>query len=306
MKWIKRGLIYTPSLDGSWRDNSALTPTAFLLNDDVIRNYVSFRDPHGVGRIGYVDVDATDPARVLAMSSEPVLDIGADGMFDDNGVILGDVIRVGDAIYMYYVGFQLVKKVKFLAYTGLAVSMDEGETFERYRQTPVLDRDDEALYIRAIHSVLYENGVFKVWYATGSGWERIDGVDFPKYDISHIESADGKTFNGRGVKCIENDPSNHEYRIGRPRVYRDGKRYLMNFTYGTTDGRYIAGQAMSEDGIHWKRNDADLGITLSEAGWDSVHLSYPSIIKAHGRTYMFYNGNNMGKEGFGFAERIEA
>jgi len=304
MKWSKKGLVYTPPRDGSWRDNSALTPTAFLLNDDVIRNYVSFRDPGGVGRIGYVDVDARNPSRVLGISAEPVLDIGADGMFDDNGVILGDVIRVGDAIHMYYVGFQLVKKAKFLAYSGLAISTDGGETFERYRQTPVLDRDDEALYIRAIHSVLCEEGIFKIWYATGSGWERIDGVDFPQYDINYIESADGKSFAGQGIKCIENDPANREYRIGRPRVYRDAGRYVMNFTYGTTDGRYIAGQATSEDGIRWNRDDAELGIALSEAGWDSIHLSYPSIVKAHGRTFMFYNGNNMGHEGFGYAERI--
>ena len=36
-------------------------------------------------------------------------------MFDDNGVILGYLIKVGNKIYMYYVGFQLVKKSKFLA-----------------------------------------------------------------------------------------------------------------------------------------------------------------------------------------------
>jgi len=305
VKWKKKSLIYSPPLDGSWRDNSALTPTAFLLNDNIIRNYVSFRDLKGTGRIGYVDVNANNPSEVLKISESPVLDIGQDGMFDDNGVILGDVIRIENNIHMYYVGFQLVNKSKFLAYSGLAISEDNGETFHRYKQTPILDRENEGLYIRAIHSVIYEDKKFKIWYATGNGWENINGVDYPQYDINYIESTDGIHFKENGIKCIENDKVNNEYRIGRPRVYKKDNLYIMNFTYGTTDGKYIAGQATSIDGIDWQRNDNELGIELSKKGWDSIHLSYPSIINTKEKTFMFYNGNNMGKDGFGYAELIE-
>ena len=103
MKWEKKGLIYTPPKDESWRDNSALTPTAFLLDENIIRVYASFRDTQGIGRVGYVDVDANN---IIRISDKPVLDIGKDGMFDDNGVILGDLIRVENKIYMYYVGLK--------------------------------------------------------------------------------------------------------------------------------------------------------------------------------------------------------
>jgi len=306
MKWNKRGLIYIPPFDGSWRDNSALTPTAFLLNDKTIRVYAALRDPQGIGRIGYIDVSAENPSRVFAVSDRPVLDIGQQGMFDDNGTILGDLIRVGNEVWMYYVGFQLVQKVKFLAYSGLAISTDGGENFTRYSETPVLDRADEAKYIRAIHSVIYEDEKFKVWYATGNGWENINGISYPQYDINYIESVDGKIFASSGYKIIENDAANKEYRIGRPRAYRDGNTYVINFTYGTTDGRYQAGQARSLDGIHWQREDRKLGLTLSAEGWDSLHLSYPSILHVpDGKTYIFYNGNNMGRDGFGYAELAE-
>jgi len=305
MKWEKKGLVYTPPKDGSWKDNSALTPTAFLLDENIIRIYASFRDTQGVGRIGYVDLDAKNPSNILKISDKPVLDIGKDGMFDDNGVILGDIIRIDNKIYMYYVGFQLVKKSKFLAYSGLAISEDNGETFKKYKNTPIMDREDEALYIRAIHSVIFEDNKFKVWYATGNGWENIDGVDYPKYDINYIESENGIHFKENGIKCIENNKSNLEYRIGRPRVYKKNDIYIMNFTYGTTDGRYMTGQAISSDGINWERNDKNLGVELSKEGWDSIHLSYPSIVATLDRTYMFYNGNNMGQDGFGYAELIE-
>ena len=121
MKWRKRGLIYGPDGSSSWAKHSCLTPTPVLIGD-VIRVYCGFRDTEGRSRIGYVDVRADDPSKVVAVSREPALDIGAAGCFDDNGVILGDVVADGDRLRMYYVGFQIVARVKFLAFTGLATS----------------------------------------------------------------------------------------------------------------------------------------------------------------------------------------
>lgn len=305
MVWEKKGLIYSPPEDESWKHDSALTPTAFLKDDDTIRVYASFRDLNGVGRIGFVDVDSHNPLCIKRISSEPVLDLGKRGMFDDNGVILGDVIRVDNQVYMYYVGFQLVKNVKFLAYTGLAISDDNGDTFNRYQETPILDRYNEAQYINAIHSVIYENNIFKCWHAVGNGWEVIDDVDYPQYDINYIESRNGIDFSSVSTKSIKNNKDNGEYRIGRPRVYKLDGVYVMNFTYGTVDGRYKAGQATSADGVSWTRNDQKLGIELSDTGWDSVHLSYPSVIQVRDKVFMFYNGNNMGKDGFGYAELVK-
>lgn len=305
MRWQKKGVIYSPPMDGSWKDNSALTPTAFLMNDDVIRVYSSFRDSVGVGRIGFVDVDARDPSKILNISEKPVLDIGLPGMFDDNGVILGDIIRVDDKVYMYYVGFQLVKKAKFLAYSGLAISRDGGNVFTRHSQAPILDRADEGTYIRAIHSVIQENGIFKIWYAVGNGWERIDDVDYPQYDINYQESDNGIDFKKVGKKVVENNRDNKEYRVGRPRVYKKQDEYIMNFTFGTVDGRYQTGQASSSDGESWMRDDELFGLKPSGNGWDSKHLSYPSIITLpNEKMYAFYNGNNMGAEGFGYAEMV--
>ncbi|MBR4127041.1 MAG: hypothetical protein IKR09_05665, partial [Alphaproteobacteria bacterium] len=157
MKWEKKGLIYCPDKNSpEWMDNSVLTPQPFLLREDIIRVYGSFRDKDGVGRIGYVDVDAKNPSRILKISEKPVLDIGENGHFDDNGIILGDVLRVHDKIYMYYVAFQLVKKAKFFAFSGLAISDDNGETFVRQSSIPVLDRAEEGIFGRCIHCVMYD------------------------------------------------------------------------------------------------------------------------------------------------------
>jgi hypothetical protein len=79
-------------------------------------------------------------------------------------------------------------------------------------------------------------------------------------------------------------------------------KFFMHYTRGTTNGQYLAGLAESLDGVQWKRIDSDLGINLSESGWDAKHLCYPAVITAKGKTYMFYNGNDMGNAGFGYAE----
>ena len=299
MQWLKQGLVYGPDGSRTWAQYAALTPTPLLRDEETIRVYAGFRDDAGVSRIGFVDLDAGDPCRIKAVGREPVLGPGRKGAFDDNGVILGDISRVGSEIRMYYIGFQLVAKVKFLAFTGLAISTDGGDTFTRYSETPVLDRSDSGLYIRAIHSVMQDGGKFRIWFACGNGWEAIDGALYPRYNIRHIESSDGITFRGEGEVCV--DVEGREYRIGRPRVYRDQGRYIMHYTRGTQQGDYLAGMAESADGLRWTRNDGELGIELSDQGWDSRHLCYPAVLRVNDRTYMFYNGNDMGRDGFGVA-----
>ncbi|MFB4393741.1 MULTISPECIES: hypothetical protein [unclassified Pseudomonas] len=303
MNWKKLGLVFTQDGNTEWRRHSALTPTPLLLSPEIIRIYAGFRDDQGISRIGYVDVDSRDPSRVVGVSERPVLDRGRDGCFDDNGVILGDVVRDGDRLRMYYVGFQLVRRAKFLAFTGLAESTDGGETFQRTSEAPVLDRSIEGNTIRAVHTALYENGIWKIWYAVGDDWQMIDGVPFPKYNIWYAESSDGRSFPAQGTLCV--DVRGDEYRIGRPSVYRTESGYMMFYTKGGTSGKdYFPGVAFSDDGIHWERRDEQLGLVLGEQGFDDRHLCYPRLVTVGERTYCFYNGNNMGAEGFGVAELL--
>jgi len=299
MKWIKKGLIYGPNGESSWAKDSALTPTPFLMDNEQIRVYAGFRDGVGVSRIGFVDLDAKDPSIILKISKDPVLDIGAPGTFDDNGVILGDIVPYENKLYMYYVGFQLVQKAKFLAFSGLAISHDGGNTFERYSKAPILDRIDQEIHIRAIHSVLVEESKWKIWYAAGNSWQWINNTQYPQYHIKYIESYDGVNFNDHAQLCI--DTCGDEYRIGRPRVTVQDNLYKMFYTKGTLSGDYIAGYAESLDGLNWKRMDDKIGISLSKSGWDSKALCYPSLLNYQNNVYMFYNGNDMGKAGFGLA-----
>jgi predicted GH43/DUF377 family glycosyl hydrolase len=302
VKWAKLGHVYGPDGSLAWARHSALTPTPLLLEDGTLRVYAGFRDDAGTSRIGYVDVHPDEPSRVLAASPQPALDVGASGAFDEHGVILGDVIRDGDMVRMYYVGFQRPPDAKFRAFTGLAESRDGGETFTRVMDGPVMGMADEGLTIRALHTIRPESGVWKAWYAIGSDWEHIDGVPYPRYRVAYTESPDGLTFPAEGQACLGG--SGDEYRLGRPRVFGAWGEYHMLFTAGTRRGTYLPGYATSPDGVNWLRRDAEVGIAPSAEGWDSRHLSYLAPITVGGRTIAFYNGNDMGRSGFGCASLV--
>ncbi|GGY23171.1 hypothetical protein GCM10008098_15730 [Rhodanobacter panaciterrae] len=301
-EWSKQGLVFETARHGvgGWMRHSALTPTPYRIDDELIRVYAGFRDADGVSRIGYVDVRADDPASIVRVSVEPVLDIGRNGCFDDNGMILGDVVDAPGGLHMFYVGFQRVAKAKFLAFTGLAVSTDGGDHFRRVQETPILDRAPGRSTIGAVHSVIHENGRWRIWYAAGDDWETIGGQPFPRYHIRYVETDDLDAIPREDHVCLL--PRGSEYRIGRPRVYRLGGRYIMYFTRGNVGGEYFPGIAYSDDGIRWERHDEALGLTLSASGWDSRVICYPALIRQRDKLLMFYNGNDMGVDGFGVAE----
>jgi hypothetical protein len=300
VKWEKRGLIYGPDGSSSWARHSALQPTPLLRSDGVIRIFVGLRDDQGIARVGFVDVDADDPSRVIAVSRRPSLDVGSPGCFDDNGVVPCAVVERDGAVFLYYAGYQLTPKVKFLAFGGLAISEDGGSTFVRHSQVPVTDRSDEGIFFRVTHSILREGSRWRVWYGAGSEFQVEDGRQLPSYNIRYMESADGITFPPSGHVCLDTVGAD-EYRVGRPYVIVDADRYRMFYSACTRSSHFRLGYAESADGITWIRMDDAIGLDVSRSGWDSEMMAYPSVVRHGDKTHLFYNGNKYGRSGFGWA-----
>jgi hypothetical protein len=300
MKWLRRGLIVRPS-GCAWARHSALQPTPHLrVRDAIVRIFAGFRDDDGVSRVGFVDVSALDPSTTLGVSPEPVLEVGRPGTFDESGVVPCAISDRGGRLYMFYAGYQRGQKVKFYVFSGLAISDDGGQTFQRYSEAPVCDRTDSELYFRVIHTMMHDGGVWRAWYGGGSAFDVENGKQYPRYDIRYAESPDGIHLAGTFRVCLEPDAS--EYRLGRPFVVKDGAIYRMFCGASTRTQAYRLAYAESSDGLTWARQDADLGLDACAAGWDSEMQAYPSLVTHAGRTYLFYNGNDYGREGFGYAE----
>jgi hypothetical protein len=301
MEWRKLGLVYGPDGTLSWAKHSALQPTPIVLGDK-IRVFCGFRDDDGVSRVGYVDVASDDPTRVLRVSSEPVLGTGDFGTFDNHGVVPCAVLKRDGEIYLYYAGYLRGDKVRFQVFGGLATSKDDGETFARYSQIPIVDRTPEEPLFRVIHSIFWENGKWRTWY--GAGKEFIQGKrkSLPVYNIRYMESDDGLNFPRIGSLAVDNLLGEH--RVGRPYVIKHDSRYMMFFGRGEEEEPYRLAYADSEDGYTWTRYNDITGLSLSEKGWDAEMMAYPSVITTGTGTYMFYNGNNYGHEGFGCAKLV--
>lgn len=300
MQWQKKGLIYGPSGESSWARHSALQPTPLVKPEaGLIRVFAGFRDDDGASRVGFVDVNAENPSEVIAVSQQPALDIGIPGAFDENGVVPCAVVAREGKLYLFYAGYQLGRKIKFYVFSGLAISQDGGQTFTRFSRVPVCDRTDEELYFRVIHTMMLDEGRWRAWYGAGDSFDSKDRLQYPRYNIRHSFSADGIHLTGERQICL--DMRGAEYRVGRPYVIKHGGTYKMFFGGGTREDGYRLAYAESPDGTNWTRKDEELGMQVAEAGWDSRMQAYPAVVSYQDRTYLFYNGNDYGRDGFGYA-----
>jgi hypothetical protein len=151
--------------------------------------------------------------------------------------------------------------------------------------------------------VLIEEGVWRMWYTSGTGWTLEDGRPRHYYHIRYAESHDGLEWKPTGIVCIDY-ASASEHAIARPHVIKEGDRYRM--WYSHRGPSYRIGYAESEDGLRWQRRDEDAGIDVSDFGWDAQMIAYPCIFRHEGQLLMLYNGNDYGRTGIGLAVLAEA
>jgi len=307
MKWHKLGVVWNADGKQPWSKTHAMGPTPYLLDDETIRVFLTTLDEQGRGRPIYVDVAADNPTKVLNVSSRPLLDIGVLGTFDDNGLMAISFVQPKPGeLFMYYAGFEICTQIRYRILSGLAISRDGGETFQRYSKAPILERTDEELYFRCGPFAMLDEGVFKLWYVAGSEWMTLNGKAMPVYDLRYQESTDGIHWADRGTLSMA-ITGEDEHGFGRPWVIKRGpKDYQLFYSIRRRSfGAYRLGYAESPDGIDWVRKDAEMGLDVSPEGFDSNAIMYSAVISVKGKTYCFYNGNNFGEEGFGVAELIE-
>ncbi len=303
----KLGFVFKPEGHQDWWRSHTMAPAPILLNENTVRVYMGCWTDDKISRIGYVDVQADDPQRVIGTSTAPVLDIGRDGCFDENGVFPAHAYRFDDGrVYLYYTGFQLGHKIRHYNFGGLAISEDGGQTFRRHSEAPVMDRADEGLFVRAGQSIeRAEDGGFHVIYSAGSSWHMCQGELRPVYDVFYQKSPDGITLAKAGRKIVSCDLS-VEHGLGRPQIIRLGDAHYAFYTRRIIeDMRYFIGCARSTDGVHWERIDHVFDhIPYGKPGeFDGEMIYFPAVVKtSETRALLFYSGNYFGRDGMGVME----
>lgn len=305
--WLKKGVILNIENYNDWMVSHACVPTAINIDENTTRIFYAPRNEHGRSIPTYFDVDSNNPAKVKYVHDKPILELGQLGTFDDDGIMPCSAVRVSEScIYLYYVGWNPSVSVPYRNAIGLAISNDNGQTFERAFQGAIVERSRHEPFFTASPFVLKENEKWHLWYASSTGFVIANGKPEPLYEIKYAHSINGIDWTRPNITCIP--PSKQYECTARPTVIKENEIYKMWFTFrGSFDYRdgaesYKIGYAESKDAINWNRNDELSGIKLSDDGWDSKMQTYPSVIEIKSKKYLFYNGNGFGKTGIGLAE----
>ena len=297
MTWIKQGLLYSK--------RHAQLPVVDVLNDRW-RVYYSTR-VNGRSVPQYLDVD---PQKMLVTgeSLTPILEAGEVGTFDHFGIMPTSIINIAKGIkFMYYVGWSVRTDVPYHNALGLAISRDNGETWVKYSNGPVLGCCHwEPGFVGTAEVCFHENeSEFLMYYSSCRHWESVGGKLEPVYDLKIARSVDGINWAGSGTAIMLHP---HEGGIAAARIKRNQLGYFkMWFSVrGKQDYRdnsqnsYRIEGATSYDGFNWKRTGPEL-LASSGESWDSEMAAYPYVIDNVNGLLMLYNGNGFGRTGIGFA-----
>ena len=315
MKWEKLGKIFDPTQHKLPNDcvEFAQSPQA-LVFDDFVRIYFSTRavdtcNGKYISHIAFVDMHK-DLRNVIRVSEHTTIPLGDLGCFDEHGIFPMSVIRHENKVYGYTCGWSRRVSVSVETAIGLAVSRDDGLTFERVGKGPVLTASPHEPFLVGDGFVKMINDKFHMWYIFGTGWRKFSADAPPDrtYKIGHAESSDGINWVKEEARQIIVDRLGAHESQALPTVIEIDGRHHMFFCYRQSfDFRsnrvrgYRIGHAWSDDLENWTRDDEDPLLNVTSGNWDSDMLCYPHAFECDGTVYLLYNGNEFGRYGFGLA-----
>lgn len=312
-KWKKLGRIFNPQEIENipWLNEFAQAPSV-LIFEKFIRVYFSCRplaDVKGqyVSYSAFVDLNRSNLFEIINIAKKPILKLGELGTFDEFGTYPTSVIKNGTKVLAYYGGWTRCESVPFNVAIGYAVSHDNGETFSKTGNGPVLSYDIDEPFILSGPKIRRFDDSWYLWYIAGKKWIIDNGKPEPVYKIRMASSQDGINWIKFNKDIIETKLEENECQAS-PDVFYYKEKYHMFFCYrystnyrGKQNG-YRIGYASSNDMINWIRDDSKAGIDISDEGWDSEMISYPHVFELDGNIYMMYLGNQVGRFGFGLAQ----
>lgn len=307
MRLVERGFIFKPTGEYEWSRSHAQVPFAFVLKDKV-RVFFSTRDSQSQSSVSFVDVDLDNPKKIIYTHNKPVFQRGKPGTFDDSGTMPSWFIQQGDAILMYYTAWNRSETASYRLSIGLARSQDNGLTFERMFEGPIIDRGKfDPIWVGQPCVIKFHENDWRMWYLSCQKIEVINNIPEPFYNVKYATSKNGIDWHREEKVCIDFDDRTDA--IGRPCVWIEHGIFKMlhsnrkaNGYRSLADSAYRIEYSESNDGIHWERKPQVLSFIKSGEGWDGIMNEYCTVYNQKDFTYLLYNGDGFGKSGFGFAK----
>lgn len=316
--WVKQGQIYS---------SRAQCPTVLKLslNDqDFWRIFFADRNIKGQSFIRYIDVNPDDPKEIIYEEKSSLLPYGPPGSFDHAGIMPTSIVESkydGKVIYyLFYIGWSQRQDVAYHNAIGLAASYD-GKNFTKVHSGPIIGTSKEDPFFTGTAGVVRKpSGGYECYYLSCTGWESDGNKLEPTYNIKRAISmgnpsmwilggkdqvvVDFKSSDEGGIcnasVIISPDHNRHMWYCYRKKFdYRTNKGNSYRIGYAL--GSWLPPTTWDSGKIKWERRDEEVGLSLSDSGWDSEMLCYPCVIEHKDQSVMFYNGNGFGETGFGYA-----
>jgi predicted GH43/DUF377 family glycosyl hydrolase len=226
----------TGLLTGSdWDTFNSATPEHYL----AVYNYYI-----GSGTPGYKLGQARSrDGRTWRIDTEPALDLGTAGQWDDDTLQFPNLLQVDGVLYLYYAAKDGAGWSNFKI--GLARSFDGGETWTRYASNPVLNNNIAWENTNVFSPVvLYDREEanaakrWKMWYAGSSFGE----------GIGYAYSADGLSWTkAAGNPVVDLGTGWEDTYIGPDAVIRRGSEFILFYSGNDGSGTWSAGYATFTD-----------------------------------------------------------
>ena len=319
MKWDKLGKIFDPTQISLLFDCFAYaqSPQTIVFRD-FVRIYFSTRSKDEnnqyLSHIMYIDMDKTFK-KIINVSSKTIINLGETGCFDEHGIFPINVLQTDDKTYAYTCGWSRRQSVPVETAIGLAISDNNGESFHKYGNGPILSANYKEPFLVGDPFVKFYDNKFHMWYIYGTSWKYYDAQNSNLervYKIAYACSSDGISWHRNSMQIIDDVLSDECQAL--PTVIKIGSLYHMIFCYRQAfdfrknpKNAYRLGYAFSDNGLCWQRKDEsikELNISTKES-WDSDMMCYPHLFEMDEEIYLLYNGNEFGKDGFGLARMVE-
>ena len=313
MKWKKLGKIFDPTEHKLANDctNFAQSPQV-LEFDDFVRIYFSTRQRDASGKfishISFVEMDKAFQ-NIKKISDHTIITMGALGCYDEHGIFPFNVLRDGNRVLGFIGGWTRRVSVDIETSIGLAISNDDGLTFTRIGDGPVLSATLDEPFLVGDPFVLKMKDTYHMWFIYGVRWIQNPNKDVKErvYKIGHATSTDAVNWVKTNRQIVDDKLNEDECQALPSVIFHNGK-YHMVFCYRQAVGfrenskdAYRLGYAYSQDASNWTRDDKNVGIDTTAGDWDSDMMCYPHLCSVNEKIYLLYNGNNFGKTGFGLA-----
>jgi len=296
MRWKKLGNIFCPSGSNPLLYSHAANPLAIHLEKDVFRIFYSSRDTNNKSSVGFLDFDMLK-LKVIYKSDSPAFTYGAENTFYSHGVSIGNMYQVGEESYILFMGWQVPESGHWRGDIG-RLKVSKNKDLVLNPDTLFMGVDKEDAISLSYPWVMFHEGKYKMWYGSTISWSSENGEMIHAIKYATSDDAIHWQKHGIAIPFLIGDAQ----AFSRPTVLVDDKGYHIWYSYRSGDGTpYRIGYAHSLDGVNWIRKHNEVGIDVSESGWDSEMICYPFVFDHLKSRYMLYNGNSYGKTGFGIA-----